>query len=102
VQEYKKILVFHGATGAELKKTKEGKGDRIIKCGSIEIKAAGDLLDVVDEGVSGSSYRGTIGVCWTPLEFIEEGKKCVHPMDTEIKVPQRVAQVLDEFSGDLF
>ena len=61
----------------------------ISHCGNVAVPGNSKIIDVLEDGKSGS-----IGVWWGKVEFINEAKKLEHPMDSETILPQRVANAI--------
>ena len=93
VSEFKEILTFTGATLTEMAAVKvDPPGPR--QCGNRLLGNVGKIFDSEpEEGGDGSSHKGSVGVFWTQEEFTNLASSCTHPMDEEIKVPARVAEV---------
>ena len=99
VPEFKEVLAFTGATEEQMKMVKQDDAPFPRQCGNRTLSNVGKILDSrPEQGGDGSRHQGTVGVYRTSLEFLDLAMKCTHPFDDEIKVPQRVAQVIYEWA----
>ena len=86
---------FSGATTAQLAAVNKDDPPRQRQCGDKLLSNAGKVFDSEPErGGDGSRNKGTVGVFLTKEEFTKLATSCIHPLDEEIKVPQRIAQVI--------
>ena len=97
--EFKEILAFAEGTEKQLKSVddEDHVGPRI--CGNIILKNVAKIFDSEPEqGGDGSRYKGKVGLFWTKDEFTALAREATHPLDEEIKVPQRIARVIHEWA----
>jgi hypothetical protein len=91
VPEFSRVCPVFGLDPADVRGWRPGQSLGPFR----DIPEGSKLLDVKEEVVSGSSkMNGKIGFAWSKEAFVAEAKKVNHPFDDEIRVPQRVAQIL--------
>ena len=94
ISEFRIIKKFGEADTAQLEKVQKASAEEVTQCGTIFVNGPAKILNVWNEGASGSRMCGELGEYWTPEEFVDLAKECIHPMDSEVKVPQRIANVI--------
>ena len=100
IAEFKEVLRFKAATLAQLEAAKSEHTPFPHWCGDTKITNVAKVLECEPEdGGDGSRYKGSIGVYWTEDEFIHLAKQRIHPLDEDIKLPQRIAQVIYDWAS---
>jgi hypothetical protein len=92
VAEFLTIKTFNNATKEELDEIRLDFKGEVRHCGTALIEWEAKIIEVAEDGSDGSRFSGKIGVYRKPEEFVDLAKKCIHPMDAEIKVPDRIAR----------
>ena len=65
---------------------------------AIEANEHGQVSGAITNGPPGPPGFATIGIPWSPEEFVEQAVKLVHPFDWEVRLPPKVAEVISSIA----
>ena len=100
ITEFKEIVEFNAATRQQTKAVESEATNFPMWCGDKQVGNIAKVLECdPEDGGDGSRYKGSIGIYWTKNEFIEVAKQRRHPLDEDIRVPQRLAQVIFDWAS---
>ena len=101
VSEFKEVVVVKDCSQAEVDVARASIKDRKapLNLRTFKLGEPARVLDIVPSGgqlaglsTESSAWDISVGVRWSPMEFLQQARKVVHPFDREVKVPQKVAQ----------
>ena len=94
VPEFLEEVRFSGATQAQINAISKDYDGTPRVCGSFVLQCDAKVLSGLEYGEDGLSISGRLGLYRRPQVFVELAKKCTHPLDEEIKLPERIANVI--------
>lgn len=94
VPEFKEVIEFRDASQEQVDAIKKDYDGTPRHCGSYVLNGNGKVLNGLDYGDDGSRISGRLGIYRSPEEFVKMAKQCTHPLDEEIKLPDRIANVI--------